>query len=719
MSLRTYKLALLGGALSLGVYAIGSLSALAQQAPNVPTNGATAQTSSIETIEVTARRIGEQLQNVPISITVLTTKDIRNLGVQSMGDIANLTPNVNFSSSLNLGASLVTVRGETQEKYAVPPVAVVDDGVLQITPAQFNSDEIELQQIEVLKGPQGAIYGENAIAGAFNITTLKPTDDFFVHGQVQYVSGDEFEGRAAIGGAVVPGVIDVMAGVSYDTRRGQVKNITNGNYSDKFQDATERFRAVVTPIESFEIDVKYTHSTTHGNDPAYILSTSGNPAISSDPFNANRVGINRRDLNDASGRLKWDAGFATVTATLGYVDVNETVDFDLESTPLDIGRGVQLQTDVGMNQDVRVASAPGGDLHWLVGVYHVSYNTMRNTQIFLDPFFLGLAPPPPTCACTLFGGSIDRFRHADWAGFGQIGYDITDELTADFELRYDGATVRSTPTSGPVQNVSFDKWQPKGSVTYRPTSNLTFYGSIGDGFRVGEFNPSRRTFGDPIVKAESATTYEIGAKMALFDNDLTLNAAAYLTNLSNGQFKLFDLNAGTNVGVNIDKEHIRGFEIESNLLVSDQLSFNASVGYTDARVVAFTLPAGFSGSASDYIGKAPVRAPNITANIGFNLEEPIFDGMTLFLRPQFRLVGPYYWDPLNQDKRPTENHLNLRFGVSGQDGLWSVTGFVNNALDEKITVDYQPVSVTHSLFGFDLYYPPVGATYGVELNYRL
>lgn len=696
--------------------AVGPLSPVLAQEP-ASIASADAGSSSLEEITVTARRRSERLQDVPIAVTVLTSDDITRAGIESVGDFVNLTPNVTFNNALNLGRNFLTIRGVVQSIYGPPPAAIVVDGVLQMSPLQFNVDEFDMQQVEVLKGPQGAIYGKNAIAGAINMSTLKPGPEFQARGLVSYARGDEWQSKASIGGPVIPGVLSVLGGVSYTDRRGQVRNVTTGTYSDKLEDVTGRLRVVLTPSEHLEADLKYTYSDAKGHDPDYALSRSGNPAISSDPIESNRAGTNPRKLHDLSGRLTWSPSFATTTLTLAYVDVEESLTEDLDYAAVDFLAAAQDQYDRGFSQELRFASPEGGRFNWLFGGYHVRSRNDIGVRLFVDPFYLGLAPTA-TSADTVISSSYDRNHDETWSGFAQVSYDLTSQLTVEAALRYDNDTVRQETTDGTARRVRFSKSQPKGTLTWKPATNMTFYGSVGRGFRSGTFNASDATFGSAVVRAEVATTYEVGTKTQLLDRRLTLNAALYETDLDNGQFYLFDAAAGTNVRINIDKTQIRGLELEAALRVLERFSVHTSFGYTDPKIEAFSPPPGYRGEASTYIGREPPRVSKITANLGFDVDIPISEGLYLFLRPDYRFIGRYFWNLENSYRRPNQELLNVRAGLGDADDRWAITGFIQNALNDKVTGDYAPFVNSGHPSGLDVYYPPVGSIYGIEMTYR-
>jgi len=681
--------------------------------------GATANENGVtsgDEIVISARRRNEALQDVPIAVTVLTSEEIAKSGVQGVGDIANLTPNVSFDNALNLGTNFLTIRGQGQSQYAPPPAAIVVDGVLTISPLQFNVDEFDLQQVEVLKGPQGAIYGRNAIAGAVNITSRKPGDTFEARMLAGYGRGEEWRAKASISGPVIPGLLSVLAGVSFTDRRGQVENVTTGAYSDKMKDLTGRLRAIVTPTDAVEIDVKYTYSDAKGRDPAYITSRSGDPSMSSDPLDANREGRNPRTLHDLSGKLSVESGFGTATLTLAYVHVSENVEADFDFSPLDIFAVKQKQSESGFSQELRFTSTDDGPLRWLVGGYHVRSKRRIGADIFVDPFYFGLTPEP-TQADFLISQSNDLNRYETWSGFANVEYDILPNLEAAVAIRYDDDDLTQHPGAGGTRRAGFSKWQPKGTLTFKPIPEWMLYSSVGKGFRSGDFNASGSSFGNPVIAAESAINYEIGTKARLLDGRAILDAAVFRTDLDNGQFKLFDAVGATNVGINIDKTRIEGFEIAGAFRLTEGFTLSASLGYADPKIRGFTPPPGFGGSTAEYIGNRPPRISRYTANVGLDIDIPVSDDLNLYVRPEFRHTSGFYWDLENDYRRPSANLVNLRAGLSDADGSWTVTGWVKNALSEKVTGEYQPFTNSGHPLGIDVYYPAVGATYGIELTY--
>jgi iron complex outermembrane receptor protein len=173
----------------------------------------------LEEVIVTARKRVETLQDVPIAITALTQEVLEQAGIERVADLAMLVPNFVFQSGIHMGENHLALRGFSQIQNGPPPAAIVVDGVLLINPSrQFNVEEFDLERIEVLRGPQGALYGRNAIGGAINVVTRAPTEEFEVEGLVGYGRGDDFKARLSLSGPLVEDRLLARAAFSYRDR---------------------------------------------------------------------------------------------------------------------------------------------------------------------------------------------------------------------------------------------------------------------------------------------------------------------------------------------------------------------------------------------------------------------------------------------------------------------------------------------------------------------
>src|SRR5262245_25188076 len=214
------------------VIALPSLEALAQE------KGSTA---TLEEIVVTARKRDEQLHDVPVAVNAFTAADIASAGIERPQDYIGLTPNVTLVQTQNQGTSFITVRGISQARNSEPSVAVLIDGVQLANPSQFNQELYDVEHIEVLKGPQGALYGRNAIGGAIIIRTREPTDELSGRVQLGYDSGPGYKVRASVGGPLAP-TLKFQASGSYFKTDGYLENTFLHHEADPFKDVSGRLK---------------------------------------------------------------------------------------------------------------------------------------------------------------------------------------------------------------------------------------------------------------------------------------------------------------------------------------------------------------------------------------------------------------------------------------------------------------------------------------------
>lgn len=239
----------------------------------------------IEEIIVQARRRGENLQDTPMTVTAFTAQDIDNIGVRSMRDYAKLVPNLFLIETQNSRFTFVNIRGITQMRNLDPSVAVVIDGVLSTAPVTLSQELFDIEQIEVLKGPQGALYGRNAMGGAINIRTKRPDNEFEAMFRMGIGNGDTQKGQAMISGPLIDDKLFIRGAFSYYNSAGVRPNITRRKASDANENTSARVRLIYRPTENFEADFRI--SMSDDNSTALQFTDVG-PVLLSDPSNPGR-----------------------------------------------------------------------------------------------------------------------------------------------------------------------------------------------------------------------------------------------------------------------------------------------------------------------------------------------------------------------------------------------------------------------------------------------
>ncbi|TAD85774.1 MAG: TonB-dependent receptor, partial [Sphingomonadales bacterium] len=322
-----------------------------------------------------------------------------------------------------------------------------------------------------------------------------------------------------------------------------------------------------------------------------------------------------------------------------------------------------------------------------------------------------------------FSYLADGQENFAWALFANAGYELSPEFRVDASLRYDRDRRRQTTLtpqaflpsvpgvpqaqSGEVRTVTFDDWQPKLTLTYEPTPDLTIYGGYSRGFRSGGFNQTGVGaeasaaaivgVGD-IFQAETADTFEIGAKAQL--GPVRLAGAAYTTKSENSYFFVFLAQSSTQNLGNIPETRINGFELEATAEILPDFDINAAIGVTDSEIKAFPDPT--------VIGNEAPQISRYTLNLGAQYAGALSDSVDGLFRVDYRRTGRTWWEPFNTTVRQPVDVVDVRAGVTLANGV-SITGFAQNVFDEIYNAEFSPG-------GFVFRARP--RRYGVEIGYK-
>lgn len=684
-------------------------------------------------IIVTARGREEALATAPIAVTAFSSKTIDDARIKNVSDFIGLTPNVSIVQSQSAGNSFVTIRGISQVRNGESPIAVVTDGVQQVTSRQFTSDLFDVQQIEVLRGPQGALYGRNAIGGAIVITTKQPSNDFHVNAEASAGNGDDYRAEASFSGPIVKDKLLFRIAGSARNFGGLLHNDYLNQTVDKVHDRNVRgqLKAFLTDSLTADLRASYTHTSAIGDQfqyqPANFLAGScfvnpanpfGGPAPNADSvsrrFCANNRGDNLRTIADASLRLQQTADWGTITNTFALVQVKENLKGD--QFPYTASRNVfgvtdgtqtQYSDEKSLQDDFRITSNGSSRFRWMVGAYYLRTTRFISTttgfdnglgviSIFRRPEYTSTINPTLSFLA-------DNNHNETYAFFGDVAYDISDKLTAEFAYRYDhdrrhqiisplssagvptGCTMASNDACGRTAN--FHKGQPKFTLNYKASPELTLFADYGIGFRSGQFNQSGAAAAAnlpgvfDLVKEESASTTEVGFKGRLLDGHLRINGTGFYTRDKNPFYFLFVGAVGAQILVNVDRADLYGGEIEVSFTPVKGLDLFANYGYTHSEIKKFAFNTADIGNWAPYI-------PRDGGTIGAQYRLPVTDTLNVFARGEMEHHGKQYWDPENATARSSFQLINLRGGVEGPDSRWSVTGFVRNLTDKKYNAEF-------------------------------
>lgn len=737
---------------------MASLSCHAQADQTSSADQAVPSESSVQRIVIQARGRSETEQSVPLSVKAFSAKAIEDANVKGIGDFVALTPNVSIVQSESAGSSFMTVRGLTQVRNSEAPVAMVVDGVALSNSKQFTQELFDIQSIEVLRGPQGALYGRNASGGAIVIHTKQPTNVVKGFIQPSYGSGKEKTLQGAVSGPLIEDKLLFRIAGSVKDREGIFENTYLDRKVDHAKDETFRglLKWLVSEDLTAEIRTNYVHTKGGaGNfqfqsvlfDPVHPCfadptnpfgGAAPNPNYTVRTFCANNAGENQRDLGEVTAKFDYDLHVASLTGIFSHNTVKETISGD--QFPYTATRnlfgfldGTQSQfTDVKADSaEIRLTSPSSQALRWMGGIYYLKTQRFVSTttgtdngkgvlHVERDPFFAN--PANPT-ASFLADNNDNRAR----AVFGNVDYDLSKSSELSLALRYDAdrrtqhvdprqttglpAGCTSTSSFNCDKDAKYTALQPKVSYRYKFDDQSLAYASAGRGFRSGQFNQSGVAgaaaqagvagVSDQIDK-ELTDSLEIGYKTEFFDKKVQMNAALFNSTVKNSPYFVFIGSIGAQVLVPIDEVRLFGGELEFTSNIAPGLDVYAGLGVTKSKIQDFAVNPALIGNLAPYV-------PKVSWNAGIQKRTPIGNDLKLVARADIISKGKQYWDPENSAPRDTVNLVNLRAGIEDSKGKWSLMASVNNAFDHHYNAEFVNGGFVQ---------PALPRTYRLDLRYN-
>jgi iron complex outermembrane receptor protein len=696
--------------------AVAALSnqAFAQTVPSTApaTTASAAQNgSNVETVIVTAEKRAERLIDVPASISVVTAQDIQDKTMIQLSDIAIQVPNVQFQgSSLFPNIAIRGIGSPSGTQTGVDPsVVVYVDGVYQGRERAENVPLAGIQQVEVLRGPQGTLYGENTIGGAINITTVKPDGEERAEGDIMFGNHDYVQTSGFVTGALADNLFVAATG-TYRNRGGFIHNDfdnSNLNY-DRDMSGRLRFLWDATAHLTFDVSADYLHE----NDSESLLTTSyvspyvpfvfsGLPAIqkNSRTEDVNSPEFGRRETYGGSIHATYDFGSAKFDSITSYRGYTSSYGFDSDGTALSLDSENDLDNANLFTQELRLTSTASGPFQWIAGAYYSHQRLVDSfDNIFYGPLasLFGIPFVGPGYADQ--GTSFGRIISNEYAIFGNASYEITPRWKVEAGARYtvdqknliysQGETslvggpiglICSLLQCIPYANPHFEEHVPTGdvSLTYKIDDDQSAYAKVSRGYKAGGFNAYLNTHGftggsNYLFQPEYVNNFELGYKSSLWDGLLTINSDVFYEDYTNKQEAIENIATVSLVVKNAASATIYGAELEADLHPLDGLTLSATVGLLHSKYGDF--------AAADATGNQLPSAPEFQGTIAAQYEHEIpgWDGWAGMIRVQGIRQSSSFTDPENSADLANKgyNVVNGRLGVDN--GTWGFFLWGNN-----------------------------------------
>jgi iron complex outermembrane receptor protein len=727
------RLALLAGAMSLAALPVGAQT-------NAP-----AQTSAqpaLEEIVVTARRQTESLQRVPIAVSAFTSEALNRAQAADLGGLQGAVPNLNIVQGRGSSSSANTfIRGIGQPDALVsfdPGVGIYVDDVFVARVQGALFDLYELERIEVLRGPQGTLYGKNTIGGAIKLVTRKPTDELTARIEATIGSYERLDFKAGVSGPILGDKLMGSVSLLSANRKGYFRDTRNGQrYNDK-DTVAARVALLAKPTDTLEIllaaDVNHERPSIAVGEQRSPLTLALAPTVVvfRPPTTAwdfsgtvSVPDINKLDSRSQTATVTWSATDAlTLKSITAYRSLNTNAFIDIDATQLVFG-DVRVAVDQNqLSQEFQALWDNGGAVRGVAGVYYLRERIDQQQFSFNNDWIPG------------FGSrATDILRTKSYAAFANASWQIVDRLSLSGGIRYtdEKKTYRRSQTSGspllfflPITTVnlnnsdSWSNWSPRVSLDYQLTDDVLAYASVSRGFKSGGFNG--RAANQAQFRAydpELVWTYEIGLKATALDDRLRANAAVFYNDYTNFQAsvneRLPDLTIQQFV-VNAGKLKTQGFELEVSARPLQGLDVTASLGYLDAEYKEF-FELSPAGTRVDLKSNKPAFSPKWTAQLAAYYRFGVTDNLNLTLGGDVTHRSSHFLSVRNSPLLFQKSYevLNAQIILSDAFDVWRVAAGVKNIEDKRYLVDAQDFA---AVGGSRIGYYGAPRTYSLTFAYR-
>jgi iron complex outermembrane receptor protein len=674
------------------------------------------QQASIDNTEiiVTARRRSETLQSTPVAITAINTAMLENKAAVNIGDLQGTAPGLLITQQ-NSGAQAanISIRGLTYadiEKSQTPTVGVVVDGVTIGTNTGQLQDAFDIAQIEVLRGPQGTLFGANTIGGVINITRTKPTMEPGVKAELTYGRWNTWAAKAIVnyGDGETWGIKGwyfhnesdgFYRNVIRDTRAGGSKGDSYGA-SVLFEPTGTGFDAqlsVENVVQSFEPVVSNLTNSTE-TFCGLIPANECNRNNTTDLYTVFTLPARSKyRAPNATLQMNYDLGAVKLSSITGWrhSKENQTQDFDGSSSDLYYVDRRQKYTQ--WSQELRAAGNLFTGFDYVVGAYyfHSKYDLTQWTRFF------GFNPSiPPT--------EFDRNpqtnvgKTTSYAFFGDFNWAFADKWRLSFGGRWSHDNKKLTNSFAQTGligsgDANFTKFTPKVGIDYRPNNDVMLYASWSRGYRSGGFSPRAATAltASTPFQPETVDAYEIGAKLAAFNRKLEVNLAGYISDYKDMQQNLTvpggPLGNQTITGNVPGGAMIKGIEMDATVRITPQLTITASTAYMKSHFRNFVTNGAFGTQIVpfDYSANRLIYAPKFTSSLNADYTVPTSFGKVV-ATAGWRHISPY-------DEQISQASLTPVTDASG-----TVTGVIVGGNDPRVRTTTQDLVDASLTVNFDI-----------------
>lgn len=711
--------------------------------------------TGIEDIVVTAEKRAEGLQNIPMAVTALSGNTLQKAGVREVGDLVQVAPSLQFGTkSTNVFIALRGIGQAGQDIGSQSGVTVSLDGVPLLNHFMMNPSFLDIERVEVLRGPQGTIAGRNSTGGAINVYSAAPTRD--LDGDVTVTVGNYARfGAKGFVNAPISDTLSVRISAQRDGADGWLRNGFTGKRNDDTDLNEVRGQLLFEPSDSVSVRAIVDYTEDH-SDPSFNLllgrADPARPTVTELPgyaypqnsgedltFYYNEP--NNREVDDLRATLVARVNLSdhvAVTSTTGYIKHNiELTNLDVDLTPTFTSKfnriGLLAEQET---QEFTLTADLGSRADLVAGLFYMHGDSSEPLYLSLATFQNYLVYLPAE--------TLDSY-----AAYAQVRYNVTDTLRATIGGRYtidDKSYVMDSSVAGVSRLMSdsgnFKAFTPRFVLDYTPNDSTLLYASVSRGFKSGGFN----TLGDVTMPVnrfdpEYVWNYEAGLKLTTADRRLRVALTGFYSDYTNLQQTIFRLNEATQVRFprieNSSTAKIKGIEFEAEVAPVTGLKLTGAVTYLDAKFGFFcnNNPL-FPNVATDPScagvtrGGAPLppgavnlqdnrltQAPEWQFNTSAQYTTPISRDFEMTARADYKWQSRTYFDIYNNpyDSQSAYGLLNATLAIGTRDKAWALTGWVRNGFDKRYVSQSSAGSGANAAITGSLGMPRM---YGASLYHR-
>lgn len=633
----------------------------------------------LETMIVTAQKVEENIQEVPIAVTVLDEFAIEDREIKTVNDIGQYIPNFYTFSAGNGGIASPSIRGIYSDMTTTTSsVSMYIDGVPMLNAIGFDAVLNNIERIEVLRGPQGTLYGKNAYAGVINVLTKKPDNKMQAKVGLELGNDNKREYSLSASAPIIDNLLYFgVSGKHYEKDGSMANTYLNSDFNER-ENNYGQLQLRYTPTDDLEIVLISSKSKNDNGGFSANMSSSDNIyEVQNDGKDFNKLAVTTHALS-----ISYDFGQYNLFSVTSYKQDEDLRFGDYDYSPIEYYHSLIDTTYKTLNQELKL-TAETESLTWLLGLSaDKTESDAENTVMSIDPNMVA-----QSSQYTEDMHSIGIFAHAD--------YKITEKLSLLGGIRYDRDEKEKTNnTTGKEYELSYHAVSPKIALNYAIDDNMMTYISATKGYKSGGFyifSPE----GKETYDKETLWNYELGFKSTLLNNRLIFNSAIYYIDVSDMQV-LTSVNLYQGYISNAASATSKGFELEATYNATNNITLFSAFGYNKTTYGAF------SDANGDYKGNHGVYTPEYNYSLGTQYR----NDLGVYVRVDLTGYGEMYTDKANEYKQDAYSLVHSKIGYETED--YDLYLYGKNIFDKDHHVDTAD-GVT---------YLSEPREFGVKVNYR-